>query len=304
MIPGCGKRIGNGQSTLILDETWAGNSLVKFKRNSSSDQEEIPKTVKDLMRGQYWNSPRVWQWFGKSEAQKILSTYIPQEEREDEIIWLHKENRDYFVKSGYWFIQNLSQQRVHYAFPTRDNLVKRRIEISPTCAFYENKESVDHLFLNCEVTRRIQSSSVLGLNVPSCPTLNTSSWFKNMFIYLHKISDNQNQIWPSLVSITWAIWIHRNNIIFRNEKVNPQEELTLANIESERWHKGSRESAEKMTNNTAGLTKDREPVNWKWGTKTQNENIMKIDGAWKETDRGGPRAAYGWVMEHKNQCVQ
>ncbi|KAL2941478.1 hypothetical protein RDABS01_029828 [Bienertia sinuspersici] len=30
LLPGCGKRIGNGQNMSILEETWAGNSPVRF----------------------------------------------------------------------------------------------------------------------------------------------------------------------------------------------------------------------------------------------------------------------------------
>ncbi|KAL2930282.1 hypothetical protein RDABS01_035692 [Bienertia sinuspersici] len=74
-------------------------------------------------------------------------------DREDETIWIHREDGKYFVKSGYWFLQDLKQPRkessdfwkilwkaqlsqrwrsfcwklVHNALPTKDNLRKRKV---------------------------------------------------------------------------------------------------------------------------------------------------------------------------------
>ncbi|KAL2941479.1 Sensory neuron membrane protein 2 [Bienertia sinuspersici] len=115
-------------------------------------------------------------------------------------------------------MEALLLELVHNARPTKDNLVKRRIKVNPTCAFREGTETSDHLFLNCDFAKRVWSSSVLGLRIPSHPTLSISTWFKNMFIYLRRTKDDKHQIWPNLVATAWAIWIHRNNIIFRNDK--------------------------------------------------------------------------------------
>ncbi|KAL2931942.1 Ribonuclease HII, partial [Bienertia sinuspersici] len=52
MLPGCGKRIGNGQSTRIVEDTWAGNLPVKFKRNNPPSHDNAPKYVKELLRGE------------------------------------------------------------------------------------------------------------------------------------------------------------------------------------------------------------------------------------------------------------
>ncbi|KAL2944643.1 hypothetical protein RDABS01_032990 [Bienertia sinuspersici] len=134
----------------------------------------------------------------------------------------------------------------HDALPTRDNLVKRKIKTNPTCVFCGNKESLDHLFLDCEITKRIWSSSPLGLKISACPSPSTPSWFKNMFIYLHKISDNHKQLWPILVATMWAIWIHKNNIIFRKEK-------------------GFRESIGIVAINPQNLTNERKLTSWSWG---------------------------------------
>ncbi|KAL2941021.1 Serine hydroxymethyltransferase 2 [Bienertia sinuspersici] len=51
-------------------------------------------------------------------------------------------------------------------------------------------------------------------------------------------------------------------------------------------------------------TQDEELRSWKWGTTIREENILKIDGGWKETRSGEIRAAYGWVMERGNNWIQ
>ncbi|KAL2943270.1 Thymidylate synthase [Bienertia sinuspersici] len=51
---------------------------------------------------------------GEGTTQRILSTYLPKEEKEDEIIWLQEENGDYSVKSGYW-----------------NNVIFRKVSINP-----------------------------------------------------------------------------------------------------------------------------------------------------------------------------
>ncbi|KAL2929656.1 hypothetical protein RDABS01_035066 [Bienertia sinuspersici] len=317
------------RKTSILEDIWAGCSLVNFKRNALRGQEETPKVVNDLMRGQAWNAAKVWHWFNKNDAQRILSTYVPQQEKEDETIWLHKENGDYSVKSGYWFIQNGSQRKddcskfwkllwkaqmsqrwrnfcwklAHNVLPTRDNLVKRGMEVNQECGFCGEKETTDHLFINCEVTKRVWNSSTLGLRSPSCSSLDTSSWFKNMFVYLHKISDSHHQVWPSYMATLWAIWIHRNNITFRKEKANPKEIMRLAEAETERWSNGFGANTKNAPMSPQNSPNDKASTSWEWGIIDQRENILIIDGAWKQTKKEEIRAAFGWIMEQRGGCV-
>ncbi|KAL2893255.1 hypothetical protein RDABS01_009164 [Bienertia sinuspersici] len=198
-----------------------GRKLIgQIQEDYPRGQEETPKVVKDLMWGQGWNAAKC--------PEDTLNIYS-QVGKEDETIWLLKQYGDYSVtwaiglcKTGFsekrW--RNFCWKLVHNALPIRDNLVKRRMEVNQACFFCGEKETMDHLFINYEVTKRVWSSSTLRLRTPSCPTLDTSSWFKNMFIYLHKISDNHHQAWPSFVAILWAIWIHRNNITLKKRPIH------------------------------------------------------------------------------------
>ncbi|KAL2942964.1 hypothetical protein RDABS01_031312 [Bienertia sinuspersici] len=245
----CGRKIGNGKDTPILIEYEQGKP--------------------------FWNSPKVWKWFEASDAQIILSTYAPMEEMGDEMIWLHKENGDYIVKSGYWFLQICKKPKLksvsqrlrsfywklsHNALPTKDNLLERKIEVNPDYVFCGEREMINHLFLNCEITKRIWRSSTLGLVVPDRPTQDTPTCFKNMFTYLFKIRDKLHQAWPYIIFTTWAIWIHINNDIFRNGRTNPQEVVKI-NLDA---------------------TTEKEQASWEWGTAHQSNNILRVDGTWKK----------------------
>ncbi|KAL2898121.1 Bifunctional uridylyltransferase/uridylyl-removing enzyme [Bienertia sinuspersici] len=136
--------------------------------------------------------------------------------------------------------------------------------------FCGKEEKTSHLFLNCKVVKRIWKSSDLGLIVPSCLTMNISSWFQNTFLYLYQAGNRKYQIWPNLISTS-----------------QPQEVLALASTEFARWHKGLFEDTKKNG-----------------GTSIQNENILLVDRAWKKLDDEILRAAYGWVMERKMVCYQ
>ncbi|KAL2929319.1 hypothetical protein RDABS01_034730 [Bienertia sinuspersici] len=254
MLPGCGKRIGNGQSTRIVEDTWAGNLPVKFKRNNPPSHDNAPKYVKELLRGRTWDTSKFWYYFNRSDAQRVLSTYIPQHEKEDETIWLPKEDGNYSVKSGYWFFHSQALKR------EQSNFWK--------------------ILWKSQMSQR---------------------W--KIFCW-KMLSDKHKQLWPILVAILWAIWLHRNNVIFRNDNPNPQEVLNLTKLELGRWFRGFGESMEKRDKGNLVLNEKRKETNWSWGNAFQVDNILKIDGAWKKTKNGGIRAAYGWVMERGNRCIR
>ncbi|KAL2928402.1 Nuclear receptor subfamily 1 group I member 3 [Bienertia sinuspersici] len=164
------------------------------------------------------------------------------------------------------------------------------------CVFCGKEETASHLFLYCEVAKRIWKSSVLGIIPPTCPFANVSTWFQNMFLYLFREGNGTYQAWPYLVSTIWAIWIHRNSAIFKHQKINPQEVLTLSNIELARWQKGF-EYSENSGDEKQSLNMERVQLSWEWGTTNQHDNILLVDGAWKKVGDEASKAAYGWVME-------
>ncbi|KAL2944426.1 hypothetical protein RDABS01_032773 [Bienertia sinuspersici] len=251
----------------ILEDIWAGKEQIAFRNRDFENQPGKPKYVSDIIDGQSWNANKVWNWFKRDSAQRILSTYLPKEEIEDEIIWCQEENGDYSVKSGYWYLQNqrkrgrnhtetkfwkrlwktpMSQRwrmfcwkLAHNALPTKENLSKRKITQNSSCVICGNVESASHLFLYCEVSKRIWSSSSLG--------------------------------WALLIANLWAIWTHRNNVIFREAAVNPYGVMEVAKVEMERWYNGfgSKGSEDRMQ----GIEEGRGPCS---GTRRALRSIARI----------------------------
>ncbi|KAL2925976.1 hypothetical protein RDABS01_020076 [Bienertia sinuspersici] len=251
---GCEMRIGNGRATKIQEEVWAGKELVTFRDRAIGNQVEKPKFVSDIIVGQSWNVNKIWNLFDRDSAQRILSTYLPKEGKEDEMIWLQEENGDYSIKSGYWFSQS---QR------------------------------------NC---------SSLGINILDTPRLEASTWFKNFIMYL---TDDESSASPGgalLIATLWSIWIHRNNIIFRNASPNPSEIIEVANAELDRWYRGfGSENEEDRTQESRNHRVSHSNI-WVHGTQQQCEHHLQIDGAWKQKENVGIRAAYGWVLKRRHHA--
>ncbi|KAL2942576.1 Glycogen [starch] synthase [Bienertia sinuspersici] len=74
--------------------------------------------------------------------------------------------------------------------------------------------------------------------------------------------------------------------------------------ETERWYKGFEENKEKERTGSQNLINHGEITSRKWGNNIQEDNILKMDGAWKEMKNGEIRAAYGWVMGQGSRCIQ
>ncbi|KAL2927509.1 Hydroxycarboxylic acid receptor 3 [Bienertia sinuspersici] len=204
------------------------------------NQPEKPKYVSDIIDGQSWNANKVWNWFKRESAQRILSTYLPTEEKEDEIIWCQEENGDYSAleNTDVSKMENVLLEVGSQCLPTKEKLSKRKITQNSSCAICGKVESASHLFLYCEVSKRIWSGSSLGLNIPESPRLEISTWFKNFFNYLTEEGSNPNPGWALLIANLWAIWTHRNNVIFRKAAVNPYGVMEVAKVEMERWYYG------------------------------------------------------------------
>ncbi|KAL2925278.1 Prostacyclin synthase [Bienertia sinuspersici] len=134
--------------------------------------------------------------------------------------------------------RNFYWKLAHNIFPTKENLMKRKIAQNSSCVLYGEKESASHLFLHCEVSKRIWSCSSLGIIISDAPQLEVSTWLKNFFIYLTDKGNSSNPGWALLIATLWAVWIHRNNIIFRKASTNPRGIIEMANVEVRRWYEG------------------------------------------------------------------
>ena len=55
---------------------------------------------------------------------------------------------------------------------------------------------------------------------------------------LMALNSKENKIWKGLwISIIWNIWNHRNKIVFKQGKVDPEEIFTLSQLNAWTWMK-------------------------------------------------------------------
>jgi hypothetical protein len=128
-------------------------------------------------------------------------------------------------------------QLLHDRIPTRLNLMRRGIidavgDFSCPCC-HESAESSLHLFIYCDVALRVWAGVFAWLDLPfSLP--------HNLFSLLSFFTFNGGKsirkglcmVWSAVV---WALWRHRNSIVFENGSVNSAEVLDGIMVSAWKW---------------------------------------------------------------------
>jgi hypothetical protein len=268
------KDLGNGALTFFWEDSWVGNVPLKLqfpRLFSISSQKEA--MVADVYTpglvpswGLLWRR-RLFVWEEDLLA-NLLNVLHPVtlSEEDDRWRWRPEEGNDFTVKSTFLLISNLSMpavliptwhaeafkviwkcltpskvsafvwQLLHDRIPTRVNLLRRRIidvngDFScPLC--HDNSESSLHLFLYCDVALKVWAGVFDWLNLPfSLP--------HTLFSLLNYFTSSGCKgtrkglctVWNATV---WALWRHRNSIVFENGIINSAE-LVLEAIMVSSW---------------------------------------------------------------------
>ena len=231
------KKLGNRKSIRLASNRWHPIRNLKPRVMGDHASQVHPSRVSDQMdQNKMWNSSIIWRLYSKEDAKQILATHIPREDLGDEIGWRYSKSGNFTVKSGYWFLNGENQNPIsknsfwkllwkadifpkwkHFLWkifnntlPTADNLIKRTIKgINPICCLCKSKaEFIAHLFRDCEVTKRIWSGS-MGIAAENGNHLNILNLFKK------RRKDDSLAMEIEFISTLWGIWVHRNEIIFR-----------------------------------------------------------------------------------------
>ncbi|XP_074315639.1 uncharacterized protein LOC141651843 [Silene latifolia] len=246
---GLRRRIGDGQSTRVWTDAWIPNSQSGRVLSPCVPGHE-DMLVGDLLDENGWKNELVDELFLPFERDRIRQIRLGVHRPRDEWYWCSEKDGVYSVRSAYrclagekddlelggasnwerekWLWNRLWKvpvwprvklffwQLCSEALATRANIASRvRGEISPCslCNFF--CETSSHLFADCFVAKRVWE----GLGIGDDEEDNTRG-----------IRDWVESKWRGFVGREqallmvgcWAIWEHRNRVVFDNIMVNPE----------------------------------------------------------------------------------
>ncbi|XP_010669782.2 uncharacterized protein LOC104886926 [Beta vulgaris subsp. vulgaris] len=176
------------------------------------------------------------------------------------------------------------------------NLEKRGIETPSVCYLcHQEAECEEHLFRDCQLVSRVWIASWLGVQAQGAIYIPLKEWILNFVNKFWKEDGRESERGVWLCAILWAIWIHRNNVVFRKEEPNPyeiprnaeelvaQEKMRLENGKANRISISRSVEEDKVSKFTFGSC----------GCRVCE---ISVDGAWKKFKwANGSRAGIGWT---------
>ena len=107
------------------------------------------------------------------------------------------------------------------ALATNSNLLRRNIPVQVSCYLCKmHKENEIHLFQDCPISTRIWACSSLGIRIFS-PSTPFGDWIRNFLKLFWKEDGVKSTRAKDSIATLWAIWLHRNNVVFRNLDEDP-----------------------------------------------------------------------------------
>ncbi|XP_056689082.1 uncharacterized protein [Spinacia oleracea] len=333
MNAGLRRSIGDGKTTKITGDLWVGDACINFK-NNITEATIKPTWVAELITpAREWDQRRVWGLFDSTTARHILATHIQEDEFLDEWDWGLSGMGTYSTNSGYWCAQGTTTlpsplssfwsswwkrkifpkwklfvwKIINNALPMHDCLVKRGIITLNVWSFCGSSgESTTHLFLECEVVKRVLSSGSLGIRTEGNQGIGIAVWLKNMLSYIMREDKQEEERVVELIATLWSVWLHRNECCFRATQCIPTSITKLARIWKQRWVKAFSMHGGLPSLLGEQITPCVEQA-WIVGECSDEDPVVIItDGAWKKIKGREARdwdAAIGWVILYKGDTL-
>ncbi|XP_074266698.1 uncharacterized protein LOC141589979 [Silene latifolia] len=106
--------------------------------------------------------------------------------------------------------------------PLGDEFARRNIFMDYNCSLCKDSnsiESLNHLFRDCVVVKRLWASYPLGINADHANFVHFANWLIKCFSYFSSLDDSSTPT-SLFFSVLWSIWCTRNNIIFRGDTLS------------------------------------------------------------------------------------
>lgn len=312
-----GNAIGNGESTSIWSDSWIcpDKNLKPIGPVQEKDQDLL---VSDLLSRETkeWNQALVENLL--PEVSSFVYSLRPSLlDTPDSYVWPLQESGVYSVKSGYFakhaekfqstyqLLDTNTETRWNWkkfiwspplmpkleqflwraaknALPTGENLQRRGMIMNTLCCRCGEPESTLHILFHFRFAKEVWLLAPLSINIdPSDwtafkPTLQTSySW-----TLLPPIGSSAN-LFPW---ICWFLWISRNNLLFQNRNLPPQELISKSIAAVREWI-----AAEPQKAPTSRSTRRPPPICDCPATTT----LCYTDAAWKIESKA---AGLAWIF--------
>ncbi|KAM6589905.1 hypothetical protein CsatA_012510 [Cannabis sativa] len=291
---GTRRAIGDGKSTLILEDPWLPGVENNFV--TSYHPNLVGRTVDSLlqMESKAWDVELLQDMFNDQDRDKILSIQLPDSLCFDSWYWAEETSGFYSVKSAYkllqqssgdWPIsgaesqwQNLWKMQVptevqHLVWramtgclPTKVQLSTKHVHVDLTCPLCNIEvETISHVLMQCRFVKACWNIS--SVNAPADEITNFANWFGKM------LTEAQTAVMEDASMIAWRIWMARNDILWNKKSTKAFEVVKLARTNLDSWKNAQNQRSGPLLNVNFcnGLEHWRKPVAYKFK--------INVDGA-------------------------
>ncbi|XP_019168926.1 PREDICTED: uncharacterized protein LOC109164834 [Ipomoea nil] len=239
LTTGCVKRIGNGESTQVWKHPWLPDAVDPFVHSPCTTL-DCTMTVSELVDPvtKDWDLAKLNQLFDARDVGLITSIPVALDFN-DSWCWREDSRGQYSVKNGYKLLATLHNDGQHINFawkklwnlkippnvcnflwrclhgvlPTMVAICSRRVDVDTCCHLCkQHSETVRHLFFDCIHVQAIWNPTYRQLiaeddDFPAC----LSKW----------LAAANESIVKWCVAACWAVWKHRNALVWSNKPWNP-----------------------------------------------------------------------------------
>ena len=111
------------------------------------------------------------------------------------------------IKIFMWFVHK-------QVILTKDNLLKRHWVGSSRCCFYDNNETIQHLFIDCPLAKLLWRTIHMAFNI--VPAVSIAALFGAWLAGMEHNTAARIRI--GICALLWAIWSCKNDMIFNKQQ--------------------------------------------------------------------------------------
>uniref|UniRef100_M4DYN7 RNase H type-1 domain-containing protein n=1 Tax=Brassica campestris TaxID=3711 RepID=M4DYN7_BRACM len=317
ILQNAGWAVGDGESISVWADPWLSLSAPRRPMGPTPERFANLK-VKDLMlpNGSDWNRDLIQQIMPQEEA-TILSIKASRSGTPDKLIWLGTTSGEYTTKSGYlkamessptspppnraidwnkgvWQLEVAPKIKLFLwkifqgALAIGDRLVTRNISTGTSCKTCNNVESINHLFLHCDIAYKVWKLAPFSSCIDSRRLLDLNTAWQGLskLVCLPPTGISTGPLAPCIL---WSLWLARNNRLFNNKISTPEEIVSRATAAAQEWLKEQR-TEPPNTKDTRVLGPPRE----------MDSSRLQTDAAWRADLQC---AGLGWTIIEKDQST-